>query len=250
MSISSCFGCLDELTQVIYQSVHRFVILSSVTDDEWSVHVGLADSDGRWWRGSWSEDDVKRTLGPKASEKMIEAFAEKLKEAIVRGELYIGNWRPEGGTDINLTFDPGSKDAVQLPLHKVCPTEAAAYAANVFLEIALQAQTRGCRLHPSSYPTTVTTAAPPIQPERVTVDIDVGGDTTRNKTAIKTRDVLARSEPEPRVDPKKTGTSLDVPNKTSRASLSSNPNQKSGASLSNPNKKARKYKAIEFEDDE
>ena len=62
MSISRCFGCLDELTQVIYQSVHRFVILSSVTDDEWSVHVGLADADGRWWRGSWSEDDVKRTL--------------------------------------------------------------------------------------------------------------------------------------------------------------------------------------------
>jgi hypothetical protein len=179
-------------------------MLSSVTDDEWSVHVGLADSDGRWWRGSWSEDDVKRTLGPKASEKIIEAFAEKTKEAIVRGELYIGNWRPEGGTDINLTFDPGSKDAVQLPLHKIGPTEAAAYTANVFVEIALQAQTRGCRLHPSSYPTTVTTAAPPTQPNRVTVNVDVGGD-TRKRTAIKTRDVLVRSELEPSVDAKKTG---------------------------------------------
>ena len=60
--ISTHFGCLDELAQVIYQSMYRFVVLSSVTVDEWIIHVGLADSQGRWWKGRWSQDDVERIL--------------------------------------------------------------------------------------------------------------------------------------------------------------------------------------------
>ncbi len=62
MSISTHFGCLDELTQVIYQSMYRFVVLSSVTTDEWIIYVGLADSRGRWWQGRWSQDNVNRIL--------------------------------------------------------------------------------------------------------------------------------------------------------------------------------------------
>ena len=54
----SNFVCLDELTQVIYQSFYKFVVLSSVSDDEWNVHVGLASQEGRWWRGCWKEEDV------------------------------------------------------------------------------------------------------------------------------------------------------------------------------------------------
>lgn len=121
MPISTHFGCLDELTQVIYQSMYRFVVLSSVTTDEWIIHVGLAESRGRWWQGRWSQDNVNRILvrlysdryslvqlgnilqGSKASEKLLESFAEKLRESLERGNLYIGNWEPGKGTNINVT---------------------------------------------------------------------------------------------------------------------------------------------------
>ena len=51
------FSCLDELTQVVYQSVHRFVVLSSVSD-LWTIHLGLAGPEGRWWRGNWGKEDI------------------------------------------------------------------------------------------------------------------------------------------------------------------------------------------------
>ena len=54
------FSCLDELVQVIYQSIHKFVVLSTVSQDEWHVHLGLAGSEGRWWLGSWKEEDIHR----------------------------------------------------------------------------------------------------------------------------------------------------------------------------------------------
>lgn len=52
------FACLDELIQVIYQSVDKLVVISRVVDDAWTVHLGLSGLDGRWWRGTWTEDDV------------------------------------------------------------------------------------------------------------------------------------------------------------------------------------------------
>ncbi|KAK2467858.1 hypothetical protein APHAL10511_000153 [Amanita phalloides] len=199
---------------VIYQSVYRFVILSSVTDDEWVIHVGLADSQGRWWQGEWSEHDVRHILGSKSSEKTNESFAEKLREAFIRGELYIGNWKLDKGADINLTFGPGTKDAVAVPLREIEPSDAAAYATKVFLEIALQAQARGCRLHPSSYAnvtapmTAVQTKPDPVQPTSVKKDtVDVAA---RDGTGDKIREVRAGK----------------------------------------PSKRSRKYAAIEFESDE
>lgn len=51
------FSCLDELTQVIYQSAYRFVVLSTVSDS-WTIHVGLAGPEGRWWRGTWAKADI------------------------------------------------------------------------------------------------------------------------------------------------------------------------------------------------
>lgn len=101
--------------------MYRFVVLSSVTTDEWIIHVGLAESRGRWWQGRWSQDNVNRILvrlysdryslvqlgnilqGSKASEKLLESFAEKLRESLERGNLYIGNWEPGKGTNINVT---------------------------------------------------------------------------------------------------------------------------------------------------
>ena len=54
------FSCLDELVQVIYQSIHKFVVLSTVSQDEWHVHLGLAGSEGRWWHGIWKNEDIHR----------------------------------------------------------------------------------------------------------------------------------------------------------------------------------------------
>ena len=52
------FSCMDELVQVIYQSIYKFVVLSTVSHDEWHVHLGLAGSEGRWWHGSWKNEDI------------------------------------------------------------------------------------------------------------------------------------------------------------------------------------------------
>ena len=54
------FSCLDELVQVIYQSIYKFVVLSTVSQDEWHVHLGLAGPEGRWWHGSWKKEDIHR----------------------------------------------------------------------------------------------------------------------------------------------------------------------------------------------
>ena len=54
------FSCLDELTQVIYQSIYKFVVLSTVSDDKWNIHLGLSGVHGRWWQGSWGEEDIHR----------------------------------------------------------------------------------------------------------------------------------------------------------------------------------------------
>ena len=35
-------------------------MLSTVSQDEWHIHLGLAGSEGRWWHGSWKEEDIHR----------------------------------------------------------------------------------------------------------------------------------------------------------------------------------------------
>lgn len=52
------FSPLDELIQLIYQGIYQFVVMSSVTHDKWTVHVGMVGDTGRWWRGIWEENDV------------------------------------------------------------------------------------------------------------------------------------------------------------------------------------------------
>ena len=56
----SNFTTLDGLTQLIYQGPSRFVFLSAldVAHRHWSVYLGLAGADGRWWRGRWEKADV------------------------------------------------------------------------------------------------------------------------------------------------------------------------------------------------
>lgn len=60
--IFSNFSALDELIQIIYQSIYKFVAVSLVKDDNWTIYLGLSDSDGRWWKGSWTEKDVHDIL--------------------------------------------------------------------------------------------------------------------------------------------------------------------------------------------
>ncbi|KAL0956244.1 hypothetical protein HGRIS_002398 [Hohenbuehelia grisea] len=95
-------GGLDELVQVIYQGAHRFVVLSSVDSVQWRVHLGLSGHEGRWWRGLWSVDDVLELVGPKPSSILLEAFADKLVETIVKGELYISDWSTEKGVPLKV----------------------------------------------------------------------------------------------------------------------------------------------------
>lgn len=54
------FNCLDELAQVIYQSIYKFVVLSTVADNKWNIYVGLSGTQGRWWHGFWTEEDIHR----------------------------------------------------------------------------------------------------------------------------------------------------------------------------------------------
>jgi hypothetical protein len=82
------FGVLDELVQVIYQGMEKFVVLSTVTD-KWNIHLGLTGPEGRWWHGSWSAADVRTIIGKSASDTLLESFAERLAESVVQGELYV-----------------------------------------------------------------------------------------------------------------------------------------------------------------
>jgi hypothetical protein len=103
-NVLSHFGVLDELIQVIYQGVERFVLLSKIDDASWTVYVGLHGPEGRWWRGCWLEKDILHLTGAKASEIILEGFADKLADIIIKGEASIGDWDLERGTRINVNF--------------------------------------------------------------------------------------------------------------------------------------------------
>ena len=53
------FSALDELIQVIYQGSAKFVLMSRVDCNSWTVHLGLSGPEGRWWRGKWTDEKVK-----------------------------------------------------------------------------------------------------------------------------------------------------------------------------------------------
>jgi hypothetical protein len=89
------FGCLDELTQVIYQGFSRFIILSNVHDQNWMVHLALLGSEGRWWRGV---ADVDQVLKSKLSSESLDAFATRLLTMFINGELQVDNGNAETNT--------------------------------------------------------------------------------------------------------------------------------------------------------
>ena len=56
--VLSHFAKLDELIQIVYQGFDRFVVLSHVNESAWTIHLALKGPAGRWWRGSWSAQDI------------------------------------------------------------------------------------------------------------------------------------------------------------------------------------------------
>ncbi|KIM86926.1 hypothetical protein PILCRDRAFT_773555 [Piloderma croceum F 1598] len=119
--VLSHFGALDELIQIIYKGVKHFVLLSNIDNVSWTIHLGLQGPEGRWWRGRWLEKDIlhltvclflsqyaltrplKAYQGSKASEVILEGFADKLADIIVKGQLSIGNWSSERDAKINIS---------------------------------------------------------------------------------------------------------------------------------------------------
>ncbi|KAJ7128962.1 hypothetical protein C8R43DRAFT_1026582 [Mycena crocata] len=252
------FGALDELIQVIYQGMDKFVVLSDVSD-KWNIHLGLTGPEGRWWYGSWREADVLAIVGKTSSDILLESFAEKLADAIVQGELYV-----EEGERYKLTLGPTSKKPMHVALKEMEPAESAAYATEVFVAIALQAQSRHSRMNPSDVPLASTSASsrapPPATSSKPTtskakVAADDGGNKKATaKTATESSDREAQEE----IKALKAELVKQQQKKKRHASPEQvapkpavvAPRPLKGASLANPNKKARKYQAIEFESDE
>ncbi|KAG6813774.1 hypothetical protein H0H92_007726 [Tricholoma furcatifolium] len=266
------FACLDELTQVIYQGAYRFVVLSAVSD-QWTIYLGLSGPEGRWWRGSWNETKVLEIAGSKSSDKILEAFAEKLAETFIQGELHVGDWTSEKGAEIKLTLGPSSKKPLHVSLAEITSAEAASHATDVFLDIALQAQSRKCRLHPDEFSSTYVSSARTDRDRPTTTKSTTGNVTASDssRTGASSRQVVPLPQRAAQSDDVKAAAASKPDNaqseiKALKAELakhqqrapSTDPKPKSappaktikGASLANPNKKARKYQAIEFGSDE
>ncbi|KAF5322762.1 hypothetical protein D9619_001733 [Psilocybe cf. subviscida] len=273
------FTCLDELTQVIYQGISKFVVLSTVSDDKWDIYLGLAKSKGRWWHGFWTEKDVHHNFGPKSSDKILEAFAEKLAELFIQGQICVTDWSPEKGANIKFTLGPTANRPTHVDLVEMSSEDAAAHATTVFVEIALQAQSRKCRLYTSSteyqlldskprvsHPASATTrlAAGPSKRKERTPEPEPEEETAP-KSGVKV--VAAANEPakekaaQREIESLKSRlkqTTSQAPAPSARTSATPVPAQKptpsvrpsKGTSLANPNKKARKYQAIEFGSDD
>jgi hypothetical protein len=103
------FACLKDLTQLIYQGTERFVLLSGVSVDRWTVHLALSgeNSGGKWWSGFLSKDDVgklivcpktwpsirvgtKQIQGSAASAVLLQAFATNLQNSIIEVCAHLG----------------------------------------------------------------------------------------------------------------------------------------------------------------
>ncbi|KAI0795752.1 hypothetical protein C8Q75DRAFT_747281 [Abortiporus biennis] len=283
------FSSLDELIQLIYQGSHKFVVLSAVDEMSWTIHLGLTGSQNRWWKGQWTEKDIQKFVGHKASSFLLESFAEKLKSTFVQGELFVGNWSADEGADINLTFGPTAKTPIHIPLQEMSSRDTSEFTWKVFLELALQSQSKGCRIYPSSLesssisPVPTTRHEPPatiahkrkaeeepqahhshhdrhdaksssaksIHKKPSSAELALQAQETKikeleHKLAHLKEEEKAKQKAESSTQAKNSSDGL-----ASRAKTNSGLKTKmKGASLANPNKKARKYQALEFESDD
>ncbi|KAH9895014.1 hypothetical protein C8Q73DRAFT_483158 [Cubamyces lactineus] len=276
----SHFTPLDELIQVIYQGSGRFVIISSVDESSWTTHVGLTGEEGRWWRGRWTEKDVREVIGSKVSGFLLDSFVEKLSDTFVKGEVSIGNWASEKGSPIQLVFGTNAKTPIQMQLVELSPQDAAVFATKVFVEIALQAQSRKCRLHATSYD--IPAAIPAVaassstkpsgrrSPQSSTHARSHSPSNTKGKGKASdaysaTESILKRKAEEADDEIQTLKAELEKVKRQQHAIMTdpskllpvakTKPSQAAatkarGVSLANPTKKARKYKPIEFASDD
>jgi len=254
LDVLSHFGVLDELIQIIYQGIERFVLLSKIDDKSWTVYVGLQGPEGRWWRGCWLEKDILHLTGAKASEIILEGFADKLADSIIKGGASIGDWDLQRGAKINLTLGSTDRTPVHIPLVEISPEEAASQATSIFWEIALAAQSRKCRLNGSSSYTSPSLPPPSFREVSAQKPANAPGHPKeeRKLTPVTSSDQKAQDEiktlkaelaqEKKRSTPQASGSKTD--------SAAPQPRKAAGASLANPNKRVRKIQAIEFESDE
>ncbi|KAL1747083.1 hypothetical protein HDZ31DRAFT_80777 [Schizophyllum fasciatum] len=240
VDIFSNFSCLDDVIQVIHQGTDKFVLTSTVTKDSWDIHISLEGRRGRWWEGQWQEADVTKIVGTKAAAKMFNTFSNKLRESIVKGDICIGNWDAKPDAEIDLTLGPSAKKPLHVPLTEMSATDAAAYATRLLLKVAQNAQSRECRL----LATAADTAPAPRSPDR------------------KRRAEAPEPEPsDPYYPPRPRGYRgpAEILRQQSLAQWDDSkmpqfqappprPRARKGASLANPNKKARRYEALQFID--
>ncbi|KAI0329216.1 hypothetical protein GY45DRAFT_913537 [Cubamyces sp. BRFM 1775] len=263
----SHFTPLDELIQVIYQGSGRFVIISSVDEFSWTTHVGLTGDDGRWWRGRWTEKDVREVIGSKVSGFLLDSFVEKLSDTFVKGEISIGNWTAEKGAPIQLVLGTNAKTPIKMELVELLPEDAAAFATKVFVEIALQAQSRKCRLHPTLYDAPA--AAPALtepsshlrshspsgaKGKGKASDAKSVSDARYKRKAEEAEEEIQALKAELEKAKRQQNAIMTSPSKLlSVAKAKATPataTKARGVSLANPTKKARKYKPIEFASDD
>ncbi|KAI0027893.1 hypothetical protein K488DRAFT_90338 [Vararia minispora EC-137] len=162
------FANLDGLIRLFSFRSVRFVLLSSITTDEWMLRLGTV-GEGTWWEGTWSEEDVLaiadgrgRSTGVRSgplhqghytSRKHLKSFAQRLESTIVSGDLGLAGWdTSSASTDAELVLDPKATRPLRVPLRAMSPKEAARFAAEHLASIAKQVQPHGCRLFTSSPP--------------------------------------------------------------------------------------------------
>ncbi|TFK53853.1 hypothetical protein OE88DRAFT_1122975 [Heliocybe sulcata] len=261
-SLLTHLAVLDDLIQVIYQGHLKFVVLSAVDDDAWNVHVGLTSrtKEGRWWTGQWKQEDVEKIMGPRSSSSLMETFVQKLKTAFTEGDMFIGNWNPSKGAEINLAIGTTDKKPLSISLTELSSQDAAAFASDVLFRIALQAQKHGCQLQPSTLPAPPVLPDMPRQPRSRTTTVKDSSSTSTSTSSKSAQDPetlkeieelrsqLAEAHAETTKSPKSKAPSNPLQLRMTRGLAAAS--HVKGASLANPNKRVRKIKEIEFEDED
>jgi len=165
---------------------------------------------------------------------------------------------------------PTTQKPAQIPLTEMALEEAAAYATSTFIDIALQAQSRKCKLYPSAsdYTSSLLSFAPAAastrstlveSPKRKESRPELPGEVEPSQMVAKHAISPGKTISQKNASEEAVKTShIKDSRKTGLSSLSGISSSKpvapvrtqKGASLANPNKKARKYQALEFESDE
>ncbi|KIJ50503.1 hypothetical protein M422DRAFT_776980 [Sphaerobolus stellatus SS14] len=241
MDVFDNFGSLDGLIQVIYHSTACFILISRVEFSSWEIELGLVGGENRWWQGSWDKDDVYKFAGSKVTERALETFSAKLSQYIVSGELAISGWSDGDENDtLKLQINPTGRSPVAINLTKLPIAESAMKAMNILKGIALQAQSRGCRISGSA-----PVPPPPVTPASKKLKIKSSpSNEEMDKELQAAQDRIKKLENE--VNLAKQASLLEKKEQPSRPAP---PRPPPGASRANPTRQKRKIVQAEFEDE-